>query len=84
MSDQLQKQANRLRELRIKKVEEPGRHKKDRSSWIWTSQSIVPDAFWGTEDIALQNVDVMTDVSMPATAFTRYTVAPTSASRTSK
>jgi hypothetical protein len=36
------------------------------------------------EDVALHNVDVMTDVSMPATAFTRYTVAPTSASRSSR
>ncbi|KAF7980125.1 hypothetical protein HWV62_39551 [Athelia sp. TMB] len=65
MREQLEKQVNRLRELRIKKIEEP-------------------DAFYGTEDVALSNVDVMTDVSMPATAFTRYTVAPTSASRTSK
>jgi elongator complex protein 1 len=40
--------------------------------------------FYGTEDVALQNVDVMTDVSMPATAFTRYTVAPTATSRSSK
>ncbi|KAJ7099343.1 pol II transcription elongation factor [Mycena belliarum] len=44
-----------------------------------------PDAFYGTEEDAnLHNVDVMTDVSMPATAFTRYTVAPTSMSRSSK
>jgi elongator complex protein 1 len=28
-------------------------------------------------------VDVMTDVSMPMTEFTRYTVAPTSVSRAS-
>lgn len=42
------------------------------------------DAFYGVEDSNLHNVDVMTDVSMPATAFTRYTVAPTSASRSSK
>lgn len=43
------------------------------------------DAFYGLEDnAALHNVDVMTDVSMPATAFTRYTVAPTSASRSSR
>lgn len=41
------------------------------------------DAFYGVEDTALHNVDVMTDVSMPATAFTRYTVAPTTASRRS-
>ncbi|RDB24885.1 Elongator complex protein 1 [Hypsizygus marmoreus] len=63
--DQLRKQVNRLRELRIKKVEEP-------------------DAFYGTEDINLHNVDVMTDVSMAPTTFTRYTVAPTTASRSSK
>lgn len=62
--EQLQKQLNRLRELRIKKVEDP-------------------DAFYGTEDATLHNVDVMTDVSMPATEFTRYTVAPTSVSRSS-
>ena len=39
----------------------------------------------GLEDNpALANVDVMTDVSMAPTAFTRYTVAPTSASRSSR
>ncbi|KAF9463531.1 pol II transcription elongation factor [Collybia nuda] len=63
--EQLRKQVNRLRELRIKKVEEP-------------------DAFYGIEDAVLHNVDVMTDVSMPASAFTRYTIAPTSVSKTSK
>lgn len=65
MQAQLRKQVDRLRELRIKKEEEP-------------------DVFYGTEDVALQNIDVMTDVSMPATAFTRYTVAPTATSRSSK
>lgn len=44
----------------------------------------VLDAFFGTEDPALANVDVMTDVSMAPTAFTRYTVAPSTVSRTSK
>ncbi|KAF9450112.1 IkappaB kinase complex, IKAP component [Macrolepiota fuliginosa MF-IS2] len=65
MREQILKQVNRLRELRIRKVEEP-------------------DAFYGTEDPALANVDVMTDASMAPTTFTRYTVAPTTASRTSK
>ncbi|KAG6878005.1 hypothetical protein C0993_000965 [Termitomyces sp. T159_Od127] len=63
--DQLRKQLDRIRELRIRKVEEP-------------------DAFYGTEDVALHNVDVMTDVSMAPTAFTRYTVAPTTTSRSSR
>ncbi|KIK60852.1 hypothetical protein GYMLUDRAFT_244010 [Collybiopsis luxurians FD-317 M1] len=65
MREQLRKQLNRIRELRVKKVEEP-------------------DEFYGVEDTALHNVDVMTDVSMAPTAFTRYTVAPSTASRTSK
>ncbi|KAH7910038.1 pol II transcription elongation factor [Hygrophoropsis aurantiaca] len=39
-----------------------------------------PDAFYGTEDTNLHNVDVMTDVSMAPTAFTRYTVAPSAVS----
>ncbi|KAJ3499885.1 hypothetical protein NLJ89_g10033 [Agrocybe chaxingu] len=66
MREQIRKQVSRIRELRVKKVEEP-------------------DAFYGLEDnAALHNVDVMTDVSMPATAFTRYTVAPTTASRSSR
>ncbi|KAF9494179.1 Elongator complex protein 1 [Pleurotus eryngii] len=65
MRDQLRKQLNRIRELRIKKQEEP-------------------DAFYGVEDSNLANVDVMTDVSMAPTAFTRYTVAPSMASRASK
>ncbi|KAK0495026.1 pol II transcription elongation factor [Armillaria luteobubalina] len=41
-------------------------------------------AFFGVEDTALHNVDVMTDVSMPYTAFTRYTAAPSATSRSSK
>jgi elongator complex protein 1 len=57
MREQLQKQVARLRELRIKKLEEP-------------------EEFYGTEDLAMHNVDVMTDASA-FTAFTRYTVAPT-------
>ncbi|CAA7260510.1 unnamed protein product [Cyclocybe aegerita] len=66
MGEQIRKQVGRIRELRVKKVEEP-------------------DAFYGLEDnAALHNVDVMTDVSMPATAFTRFTVAPTTASRSSR
>jgi hypothetical protein len=49
------------------------------------SAANVIDVFYGNEDeIGMHNVDVMTDVSAPATAFTRYTIAPTSASRTSK
>ncbi|KAG6809392.1 hypothetical protein H0H92_000447 [Tricholoma furcatifolium] len=63
--EQLRKQLNRVRELRVRKVEEP-------------------DAFYGTEDVALHNVDVMTDVSMAPTQFTRYTKAPTAVSRSSK
>ncbi|PFH52192.1 hypothetical protein AMATHDRAFT_74468 [Amanita thiersii Skay4041] len=65
MTEQLRKQVNRLRELRIRKVEQP-------------------DAFYGTEDPTLHDVDVMTDISMAGTAFTRYTQAPSTASRTSK
>jgi elongator complex protein 1 len=61
MREQLQKQVARLRELRIKKVEEP-------------------EEFYGTEDIAMHNVDVMTDASA-FTAFTRYTVAPTTSAQ---
>ncbi|KAG6836197.1 hypothetical protein H0H93_010463, partial [Arthromyces matolae] len=63
--EQLRKQLNRIRELRIRKVEEP-------------------DAFYDTEDMALHNIDVMTDVSMAPTTFTRYTVAPTATSRSSR
>ncbi|KAJ7750119.1 pol II transcription elongation factor [Mycena maculata] len=66
MREQLRKQLQRIRQLRVKKAAEP-------------------DAFYGMdEDTNLHNVDVMTDVSMPATAFTRYTVAPTSMSKSSK
>ncbi|KAJ7072902.1 pol II transcription elongation factor [Mycena amicta] len=66
MREQLRKQLNRIRELRVKKVEEP-------------------DAFYSVDDdVNLHNVDAMTDVSMAPTAFTRYTVAPTTMSRASK
>ncbi|KAA1476949.1 Elongator complex protein 1 [Dentipellis sp. KUC8613] len=42
-----------------------------------------PEAFYGTEDTDLHNVDVMTDASQ-FTAFTRYTAAPSTASKASK
>ena len=44
------------------------------------------EVFYGTqEDNAdLHNVDVMTDVSMAPTAFTRYTIAPSAMSKSSK
>ncbi|OSC96781.1 IkappaB kinase complex IKAP component [Trametes coccinea BRFM310] len=64
MREQLRKQVNRLRELRVRKVEEP-------------------EAFYGVEDTELHNVDVMTDISMAPTMFTRYTVAPSAVSKTS-
>ncbi|KAG1866975.1 pol II transcription elongation factor [Suillus tomentosus] len=64
MREQLRKQAVRLTELRIKKVEEP-------------------DAFYNVDDPTLHNVDVMTDVSMAPTTFTRYTVAPSATSKAS-
>ncbi|KAJ7630747.1 pol II transcription elongation factor [Roridomyces roridus] len=68
MREQLRKQLARLRDLRVKKAEEP-------------------DSFYEMdEDRNLHNVDAMTDVSMPVTAFTRYTVAHSSSSskRTSR
>ncbi|KAI9454947.1 IkappaB kinase complex IKAP component [Russula earlei] len=61
MHEQLQKQVARLRELRVKKVEER-------------------EEFYGTEDLAVHNVDVMTEASA-FTAFTRYTAAPTASGR---
>ena len=44
---------------------------------------VMIDAFYGVEDVDLHNVDVMTDISMAPTAFTRYTVAPSAMSKTS-
>jgi elongator complex protein 1 len=81
MSEQLRKQVTRIKELRKKKVEEPGNffslqyHQRALNSFL--------DAFYGMEDTQLHNVDVMTDVSQPYTAFTRYTAAPTALSKTS-
>ncbi|KIY69796.1 IkappaB kinase complex, IKAP component [Cylindrobasidium torrendii FP15055 ss-10] len=67
MREQLEKQYHRLLELKVRRVEEP-------------------DAFFGLDGegaAGLADVDVMTDASMPFTAFTRYTVAPTSVSKVS-
>jgi elongator complex protein 1 len=50
---------------------------------IHTPADDVSDVFYGEENPALAGVDVMTDVSQPGTAYTRYTAAPTTASRTS-
>ncbi|KAG1767483.1 pol II transcription elongation factor [Suillus placidus] len=43
-----------------------------------------PDAFYNLDDPTLHNVDVMTDVSIAPTTFTRYTVAPSATSKASK
>lgn len=43
-----------------------------------------PDAFYNYDDPTLHNVDVMTDLSMAPTTFTRYTVAPSATSKASK
>ena len=83
MRTQLRKQLSRLRELRVKKVEEPGGCYSSLVTHLLVI-NLFPDAFYGVEDPSLHNVDVMTDVSMPATAFTRYTVAPSTSSRASK
>lgn len=84
MREQLRKQVARLRELHIRKVEEPG-ETLSASSREPVGLCRYGDAFYGVEDNpVLENVDVMTDVSMAPTAFTRYTVAPTSASRSSR
>ena len=84
MKEQIRKQLVRLRELRIKKIEEPGEFYFFRFPIHCLSQLLI-DVFYGNEDeMGMHNVDVMTDVSAPVTAFTRYTAAPTSASRTSK
>ena len=86
MREQLRKQLNRIRELRIRKVEEPG--ETDRANGMYalrlTRVCVHPkDAFYGVEDTDLHNVDVMTDISMAPTMFTRYTVAPSAVSKTS-
>jgi len=65
MKAQLSKQVARVRELRVKKVEQP-------------------EAFYGSDDVDLHNIDVMTDVSMAPTAFTRYTAAPSATSKKSR
>ena len=83
MKEQIRKQLVRLRELRIRKIEEPG--ELFNCCIQDTASATLIDVFYGNEDeTGMHDVDVMTDVSAPATAFTRYTVAPTSASRTSK
>ena len=82
MREQLRKQLARIRELRVKKVEEPGVYLCRRNICFCLSQ-VSSDAFYGVEDETLHNVDVMTDISMAPTAFTRYTVAPSAVSRSS-
>lgn len=84
MRDQLRKQVHRLQELRIKKVEEPGEFLSQSIIYFDAERFNTIESFYGVEDSNLQNVDVMTDISMPETAFTRYTVAPSAASKSSK
>lgn len=88
MKSQLRKQVERLEELRMKQVQEPGiecLHLFICADELILGGCFSQDAFYGLDDDpALRDVDVMTDVSMPATAFTRYTVAPSTTSKASK
>lgn len=80
MEDQVTKQYTRLQELRKTKAD-------NLSEWAvlevltFLIGTLKQDAYLGIEDPSLHNVDVMTDVSTPFSTFTRYTMAPTSTSR---
>ena len=78
MREQLHKQVSRIQELRVRKVEDPGKGASIRRK---AYSIIFTETFYGLEDTELHNVDVMTDASQ-FTAFTRYTAAPSTASRT--
>jgi elongator complex protein 1 len=89
MRAQLSKQLARVRELRLRKSEDPGSLSLELGL-IWflcnTKLLMIIDAFYGADtSVALADVDVMTDAgSLAPTMFTRYTVAPTSTSKSSK
>ena len=85
MKAQLSKQIARVLELRIKKVEQPGMALE--GEWTRDHRSTCLyflDAFYGGDDLDLHNIDVMTDVSMAPTTFTRYTAAPSAVSKKSR
>lgn len=90
LRSQLSKQVARVKELRVKKFEQPGAEfsvlflRQSTSSREHTVCLYFPDAFYGDDAVDLHNIDVMTDVSMAPTAFTRYTVAPSTASKKSR
>ncbi|KIM33145.1 hypothetical protein M408DRAFT_149581 [Serendipita vermifera MAFF 305830] len=65
----------------LEEMEEQLKKQYSRLQELRLAKSENPDAFFGVEDLSLHNVDVKTDVSTPFTTFTRYTKAPTSASR---
>ncbi|KAH7883327.1 pol II transcription elongation factor [Phlebopus sp. FC_14] len=73
---QLAEDLNEMREQLVKQV--------TRLKELRIKKVEEPNAFYGTEDPNLHNVDVMTDVSMAPTAFTRYTVAASVTSKASK
>jgi elongator complex protein 1 len=94
MKSQLSKQVARVRELRVKKVEQPGMESSFEIGFSYQTKreltaerhmrACFSDVFYGNDDVDLHNVDVMTDVSMAPTAFTRYTAAPSTASKKSR
>lgn len=88
MKSQLSKQVTRVRELRIKKAEQPGMESPldftKTKTGTDSGTRYFSDEFYGNDDVDLHNVDVMTDVSMAPTTFTRYTVAPSTASKKSR
>ena len=79
MEEQLRKQSARLRELEEKRKTDPGNYEFAFPDRYANRKSV--DTFFGREEPALDNVDVMTDISTPMTTFTRYTTAPTATSR---
>lgn len=75
MQGQLQKEVDRLLLLRKVREDDPGM---SRASCIWCTSLTQADLFYIVDnEPALEGVDVATNATTQASAFTRYTVAPT-------
>lgn len=70
MDGQLAKEVTRLAELHVIRVQDPG-------ELVYTNRADQDNFYLVDDEPELENVDVATNATTVATAFTRYTVAPT-------
>lgn len=84
MEGQLDKEVSRVTELMKKMAEDPGKHCVVGLNIAELIHLALESFFMIESEPAMENVDVMTEATTAVTGFTRYTVAQTAITGTSR